>query len=152
MTPLLQQLPALVGVIVGALATYLATAAAERARWQRAQRSRWDESRMNAYAQYGVAVKHMAWLAVRIAAARGLPFTEEPLDPEVGVAQLAAAEGERTVRWETVLLLGDAETVAAARSWHQSVMQLVWFARGKLSGQTEWNHAIRHMEAKRDRF
>jgi hypothetical protein len=46
-----QQLPALIGVLVGALATYAATSAAERARWRRTQSVRWDDKRLTAYAE-----------------------------------------------------------------------------------------------------
>lgn len=50
------QLFVLAGVIVGALASYLTTAAAERARWKRALDSRWDDRRVEAYGSYARAV------------------------------------------------------------------------------------------------
>jgi hypothetical protein len=56
--PFLQQLPTLVGVLIGAAATYGATSLTERARWRRAQAVRWDEKKVNAYAEYANAVKH----------------------------------------------------------------------------------------------
>jgi hypothetical protein len=39
-----QELPVLAGVVVGALASYVAGAAAERTRWHRQQSARWDEN------------------------------------------------------------------------------------------------------------
>jgi phosphatidylethanolamine-binding protein (PEBP) family uncharacterized protein len=36
-----------------------------------------------------------------------------------------------TARWELVLLLGDPETITAARTWHRRVWNLEQFARGE---------------------
>ena len=52
-----QQLPALIGVVIGASTSYLVGAAIERARWRREQWARWDEKRAQAYAEYSHAVK-----------------------------------------------------------------------------------------------
>jgi hypothetical protein len=72
MIALLQQLPALVGVIVGAVTTYLLTSAAERTRWRRDHRVRWDGARMQAYVEYGNAVKRVVQAACSMAVTRGL--------------------------------------------------------------------------------
>jgi hypothetical protein len=66
-----EQLPALVGVVVGASASYLIGAATDRARWQRGQSARWDERRAQAYADYGYAVKALYMQGVRISNSRG---------------------------------------------------------------------------------
>lgn len=152
MGDLLRQLPALIGVLVGVSATYLTTSAAERARWRRSQAVRWDEHRLEIYAEYGHAVKRLSWLAARVAAARGFEHMVEPLDPDIGLAELAAAEGERAVRWESVLLVGSPGTIAAARTWHQAVVRLTWFARGRLDSVPEWEQAMRQMERDREEF
>ena len=75
---------ALVGVLVGAIATYAATAATERARWHRMQSVRWDEKRINVYTEYAHVLKQVITTALRIAAARegrlgdqGLPSKDE---------------------------------------------------------------------------
>jgi hypothetical protein len=73
------QLLVLLGVIIGALGSYLATAATERARWKRALDSRWDGRRVEAYASYGQAVKRMIMIASRIAAGRDLGSDTESL-------------------------------------------------------------------------
>ena len=59
MASVVQQLPVLIGVGVGALASYLVTSATERARWQRQQATRWDDKRAQVYAAYGYAVKNV---------------------------------------------------------------------------------------------
>jgi len=81
----LVQLPALVGVVVGAGASYLIGAATDRARWQRGQSTRWDERRAQAYADYGYAVKALYMQGVRIANSRGLGPGRELADTEAAL-------------------------------------------------------------------
>jgi hypothetical protein len=100
-----EQLPALIGVLLGAGATFGATFATDRARWHRDQSVRWDVKRADAYAEYAFAVKRIISLAVCIAAHRGAHSLGEPLSPDEGTELLADAEHERAVKWETVLLL-----------------------------------------------
>lgn len=140
---LADQLIVLAGVVVGALASYLTTAATERARWRRNLDSRWDDRRVEAYASYARAVKDVINVASRIAAARGLGNASEPLAPtEENLALLAAADAARASLWENVLLLGNPATVTAAREWHESAWRLEWFARGKLTSQdADWQEA-----------
>jgi len=45
------QLITLLGVIIGAFATFAVTTWTERLRWQRAIETRWDEKRFTAYAE-----------------------------------------------------------------------------------------------------
>ncbi|MFC0430794.1 hypothetical protein [Kutzneria buriramensis] len=84
MQAFVQQLPALLGVLVGALASYTATSAAERARWRRAQSVRWDDKRLTAYAEYAHAVKKVISISVRLAAHRGVHRDIDALPPEEG--------------------------------------------------------------------
>jgi hypothetical protein len=69
---LLQSLPALIGVTLGALATFLTSSATERSRWRRQQAIRWDDKRLSAYTEYANAVKRAISVSVRLAAARGV--------------------------------------------------------------------------------
>jgi hypothetical protein len=135
MESFLQQMPALLGVLVGALATYAATSAAERARWRRAQSVRWDEKKVNAYAEYAHAVKAVIAMALRILAPHSPGFDSDG-SPEEELAALDAAEEQRTMRWEAVLLLGSSEVVIAARTWHQNVFRLERLAHGQPSDMT----------------
>jgi len=88
---------------------------------------------LTAYAEYSVAVRRVAHLASRMAVARGFEHYAEPLPVEHGLAKLNAASADRAARWETVLLLGSPDTVAAARAWHRCVGQYEFFAHGLLS-------------------
>jgi hypothetical protein len=137
----LQALPALVGVLFGAGATYLSTTATERSRWQRTQSVRWDERRIATYTDYAHSVKHLITVIVRIAAFTKVHPDDDPLDPAEGLPLLAAAGEDRTVKWEAVLMLGSAEVIAAARAWHQSASELQALALKQPSALT-WIEAI----------
>ena len=133
----------LLGVIIGALASYLTTAATERARWKRALDSRWDDRRVEAYAGYAQAVKEIINVSSRLAGGRGIGGSNQPLSPtQENLDLLASAGAARASAWEGVLLLGHPDTVAAARKWHESVWRLEWLARGLITGDLEdWEKA-----------
>lgn len=148
------QLLVLAGVIVGALASYLTTAATERARWKRTLDSRWDDRRVEAYASYGRAVKDIITLSSRIYGGRGIAVNPEELSPtQESLELLASADIKRAAAWETVLLLGHPETVIAARNWHESVWRLEWWARGRITGEHEdWEKARSEVNRARSLF
>lgn len=152
MNVLLQQVPALLGVVTGAAITFLLAAAGERARWRRDQATRWDAARMQTYADYADAVKRVVHVATRMAAARGLRHSSEPIAIEEGQVQLALAAQALATHWERVLLLGDRATIEAARTWHQCVWQLEFYARGHLDGADGWQAALDAFERTRAEF
>jgi hypothetical protein len=147
-----QQLPALIGVMVGALASFLAGAASERARWRREQSSRWDDRRAQAYAEYGHAVKNVYVQCMRVAAMR----SQRPDGDQAGYAEALAGVSlltdERTAKWESVLLLGNPRTIAAARTWHRRVWQVERFARGERTDTEQWDALMEDIMADRARF
>jgi hypothetical protein len=123
-TPVVQQLLTLVGVVLGAGATYAATSRTERTKWQRSQDTRWDDKRLAAYSEYANALKRWLQVSYRLAAERGYSNGTQPVDRETGLHLLTEAEADRTVKWETVLLLGSPEAVRAGRRWHQAVWEI----------------------------
>ena len=137
----LQQIPTLVGVLLGAASTFAATSATERSRWRRHQSVRWDVDRLAAYSEYAHALKRKISIIVQIAARRGIHPNVDwtPSDNDDGV--LTAAEEERTIKWEKVLLLGSDEAVIAARKWHNSVFWLERVACGTRDDMT-WAEAV----------
>lgn len=151
---ILNQLLVLLGVIVGALGSYLTTSVIERARWKRSFDTRWDDRRVEAYASYGQSVKRIIVITSQIAAGRGFGANAEPLAPtQVNLDLLAAAEAERASQWETVLLLGHPKTVAAARNWHEHAWQLEAYARGRLTGSaSDWQEARNATDVARATF
>jgi hypothetical protein len=58
----------LIGVFIGALASYLTGTAAERALAARRPRVRWDTKQMEVYASYGLSVKRLISIANRLSA------------------------------------------------------------------------------------
>lgn len=64
----------------------------------------------------------------------------------------AQADAQRTKAWEAVLLLGDADTVAAAREWRWAVPQLERAARGVADDDFDRTAAVRRADEGRDRF
>lgn len=147
----LLQLPALIGVLIGVLATYITTTVQERSRWRRQQAARWDERRIAAYTDYAHAVKRVISVAVRLAAKRGVYEDDFWFGGEITEADLLMAEEERTTRWEAVLMLGDDAVVAAAREWHDVAFRLMRLALGQTSDLT-WNEAVRATGQARGRF
>ncbi len=152
MASVVDQLPALIGVVVGALASYLVSNSTERARWQRQQSARWDQTRAQVYAEYGYAVKSVFEFCKRLAAYRGLDTRSEPIDPAEGLGELGRLATERTAKWESVLLLGNPETIASAREWHRRVWHMELFARGERSDPAEWAGLLAEVAAARTRF
>jgi hypothetical protein len=118
------QVLTILGVLLGAAATFVATTATERIRWRRAQSARWDDKRLLAYTEYANAVKRSVRLCRRIAETRHLLPTGQPVDVDAAFIEIADAETERAMKWETVLLLGDPATIVAARAWHEQVWRL----------------------------
>lgn len=146
-----QQLPALVGVVIGALASFLAGAASERTRWRRERSSRWDERRAQAYADYGYAVKNVYVTSTRAAELR-LGGEEGSAAYHEALAELGRLKVERTATWESVLLLGHPETIAAARTWHREVWQVERFALGQRTDTGQWDAVHEEINADRGRF
>lgn len=99
---LLEQLPTLLGVILGAVATYGTTALTERRKWRREQSIRWDERRVGAYMEYASAVKKVISIASRLAVQDGQQVEHHFMAPEYRLADLEAAEQARTVCWEAM--------------------------------------------------
>jgi hypothetical protein len=153
MSSLVEQAPALLGVLIGALAAYAATALAERARWRRERLSRHQERQLQAYGDYALAVKRQLSAILRLAAARGLPGAVDGVGvlPQEGQRLVAEAEELRTAAWESVLLVGSDAAVVAGRSWHGAVGWMYRVALGPDSGQ-EWHQAVEAVGAARREF
>lgn len=120
-----------VGVLLGAGATFAGAALTERAKWRRTQRSRWDDRRLVAYSEFANALKRFAEVSMRMAAGRGYPNTGQPISAGDGEQMLAEAASEKTLKWEMVLLLGSVEAVAAGRLWNKAVWELSLVALGR---------------------
>jgi hypothetical protein len=152
MSGIVQQLPALIGVVIGAAASYLAGAAAERSRWRREQSSRWGDKRAQAYADYAYTVKNVYVQCMRATELRRQGADRDMAAYEAVLTALAKLTDERTAKWESVLLLGNPETIAAARVWHRRIWQAERFARGERSDDGQWDSVLEDINVARTRF
>jgi hypothetical protein len=132
------QLLTILGVAVGALASFVSTRMLDRTRWQREAALRWDTKRLDCYAEFATAIKQFMTIARRLCAGLGLPTAGQPLDPAAGLPALAAAEENMTVKWEQVLMLGSPGAITAARDWRHVAWHLEWFARGLRDDPAEY--------------
>ena len=148
----LNQLPAILGVIVGALGTLLVTSLTDRARWGRDQAVRWDTRRLDAYVAYAATVKEIHTLALRVSAPYRRYSMSRPIDREQGLELLAEASVRRTKAWEAMLLLGDEITVTAARAWQDAVGAEEHLCSGEPIDEMEWQSAVEAVDQARDRF
>jgi hypothetical protein len=151
---LVDQLPALIGVIVGAGLSFTSTTVVERGRWRRGQAVRWDERKLTAYAEFGNAVKDMVLLANRIAGGRGLNEHPQPLapDPE-NLTALAEAAAKCSLLNEQLRLLADEDTITASRALNHRAYRLEWFAYGRLDGGPDaWAAAYLEYRDARDEY
>jgi hypothetical protein len=148
------QLPTLIGVLLGAATSYFVTALTERANWRRRQVVRWDERRLAAYADYSNAVREKVLITSRIAATRGLNSNPEPLTADgAGFSLLDKAEARRAVLIETVRLLGDPKTMEAVHKLNRCVWHLEWIIRGHVAATAlQWEQAFDAYAKARDEF
>ncbi|MGC4900608.1 hypothetical protein ACLQ2Y_14865 [Micromonospora echinospora] len=149
---MMTQVAALVGVVVGTVGTMIATTVAERARWRRSQMVRWDERRLDAYADFTRAVKEIHLLALGMLSAHRPGARTPALDREEGLARLAEADVRHTLTWEAVLLLGDEVTVEAASAWRHAVRDLEQAARSLPDPPDDLTKLVRRADETRDGF
>jgi hypothetical protein len=151
MAILVQILP-LIGVVIGAAASYLVTAAAEKSRWRHSLQVRWDEKRVDAYSEYGSAVKNLFHLTLRIAAYRKIYEGGSPLSQEEADEPLRHANLDRARKWERVLLVGSPDTIVAARAWHELVWRMTDIVRADFADQIAWKRLLDESNEARSRY
>lgn len=148
------QLPALIGVVLGSGMTFSATYWVDRTRWRREQTIRWDERKFSIYLDYSNAVKDLVTIAARLA-------TNEPLESGIGPLErtaenfdkLDAAEARRTLASEALRLLVDPDTGTAAREMTRCAWDLCRLVR-KEPGRddSQWKRAFADYEIVRDDY
>ncbi|BAL87765.1 hypothetical protein AMIS_25450 [Actinoplanes missouriensis 431] len=148
-----QQFITLLGVLIGALATFAGTTWIERLKWRRSVQTKWDEKRFTAYVEYAAAVKRYITALRRVAGGMGLDSMAHPLDRSRGLPEIENAEMERAAAFESILLLGDQPAVDAARAWHRTAWELAFMIQGITpAGTEEWRNAMQKVWAARAEF
>ncbi|WP_109507984.1 hypothetical protein [Nocardioides speluncae] len=110
------QLFTLLGVVAGALASYLATSAAERARYKRQMATRWDERRLQTYIEFSTCVKDISANASRAREA------DDEASRDAFVEAMELAELQRTAHFEKLMLLASTPAIDVTHT----VNQLIW--------------------------
>jgi hypothetical protein len=146
------QIITLLGVALGALASFVSTRAIERSRWRREETLRWDSKRLECYGDFSAAMIRFITIEDRIAAKLGLPAVIEPQGGESGLTELAKAEAEVSLYWSQLLILASPEVVTAAQQWRNQAWLAESFARGHRSNATEFEAALRSRREARGRF
>ncbi|MFF7031295.1 hypothetical protein ACFZAK_25485 [Streptomyces albidoflavus] len=90
------QILTLVGVLIGALTSYFATASVERAKFRREMTTRWDERKLETYIEYVTCIKEISRAARDAGRAR-----DEGRDPAEALWAMEASENKRSVLFET---------------------------------------------------
>jgi hypothetical protein len=151
-----EQLPALGGVIVGAALSFVSGGLAARAQWQRTLSVRWDSARLAAYVEFLGEAKAIAMISLRLGATRGFrpdrePENVVPLGLEEGYALLADADARRSTKIEPILLLSDTPTIASAQALNDILRRMGAVARDDNAALGVWRATrIEYLRARAD--
>lgn len=131
------QIVTVAAVVTGALTTYLVTALGDRARYHREIARQWTDRKLESYTCYASDIKNLVTITRQITALHGLHEAAPGIDEEKAIALLDEAEVRRSASYETVRLIGDAETIRATRALNDAAHRLEWIARGKLEADPD---------------
>ena len=152
MAAFLQQLPALIGVVIGALGSYLAVVRGDRARFRREREARWEERRLAAYVDYAQALKRSVTLTYQVASHLGNDPHPHPLSLHEAEPQLAEAMAARDPAWEALLLLGSPDVVEMARAWVLTLIDMEQFVRRDTLDPAAWHALLEQQRDSRDGY
>lgn len=152
MSAFIQQLPALPGVVIGALGSYWAVARGDRVRFRREREARWEERRLAVYTDYARALKKSVTLTYRVAASLGNDPHPHPLTPEEAAPLIAEAIVARDPHGEALLLLGDPQVVAKAREWVATLLEMEEFLRERTEDPQAWQALLQRQRAGREGY
>jgi hypothetical protein len=152
MSEFIQQLPALIGVVIGALGSYVAVVRSDRARFHRERAARWEERRLAVYSDYARTLKKTITLACRVASHFGNDPHPHPLSPDEAAPLLAESTLARDPDGEALLLLGSREVVEKARVWVTVVLEMEQFLRDGTRDPAAWQALLERHRNGRDGY
>ena len=126
---LAEQVLPLVGVLLGAAATYVATSSNERSKARRDLEKDWRSRKAETYMSFLIATKRMRLVSAQMAAALDLDSESDPIELSEGVRRLVAADDDRGVAYEFVNVYGGRQVIESARALNRAVWGLEWLAR-----------------------
>ncbi|MER7675494.1 hypothetical protein [Streptomyces sp. NPDC096934] len=149
MSAFIQRLPALTGVVIGALGSYLAIVRGDRDRFRRERTARREERRLSVYADYARCLKRTVTLTYRVAARLGNDLHPHSLSHEEAAPLLAEAGDPAG---EALLLLGAPAVVEKARSWAVVVMEMERFGRERTRAPEAWQALLERQRRTREEY
>ncbi|MFG2417730.1 hypothetical protein ACGFWD_01535 [Streptomyces sp. NPDC048448] len=152
MSAFMQQLPALIGVVIGALGSYAAIVRGDRARFRREQTARWEERRLSVYADFARSLKRTVTLTYRVAAHLGNDPHPHALSHEEAAPLLAEAAEAGDPAGEALLLLGAPAVVEKARAWAVVVMEMERFGRERTRAPEAWQALLQRQREAREGY
>ncbi|MFF3446505.1 hypothetical protein ACFYXJ_05095 [Streptomyces sp. NPDC002667] len=152
MSAFLQQLPALAGVVIGALGSYLALVRSDSRRFERDRADRWDERRLAVYSEYARSLKKSVTLTYRVAAHLGNDPHPHPLALDEAEPLLARATDDRDPAGEALIMLGSRDVVDRARVWVTVVMEMERFQRSGTRDPQAWQALLERQRRGREGY
>ncbi|MEU6532591.1 hypothetical protein ABZ869_25770 [Streptomyces sp. NPDC046928] len=152
MSTFLEQLPALLGVVIGALGSYVVVVRGDRMRFRREQAARWEERRLAVYADYAQSVKNTVTVTYRVAARLGNDPHPDPLPLEEARPLLAEAAVRRDPSGEALIMLGSPAVVERARAWVVTAMEMERFVREGRVDPERWRALLERQRAGREGY
>lgn len=148
----IKQLPALLGLVIGALGSYVVVMRGDRARFRREQGARWQERRLAAYSDYALTLKKTVTLNRRVAAHLGHDGHRQPLPPDDAAPLLDEAADARSPGGEGLLMLGSPEVVDAAHLWALTVVELEALLRAPACTADTWSAQLEKQRVAREKY
>ncbi|KUL73354.1 MULTISPECIES: hypothetical protein [unclassified Streptomyces] len=152
MSAFLQQLPALLGVVIGAVGSYVVVVRGDRMRFRRERAARWEERRLAVYAEYAQSVKNTVTVTYRVAAQLGNDPHPDPLPLEEARPLLAEAAVRRDPSGEALIMLGSPTVVERARVWVVTAMEMERFVREGRVDPEHWRALLERQRAGREGY
>ncbi|MFI2644114.1 hypothetical protein [Streptomyces sp. NPDC018610] len=152
MSAFIQQLPALLGVVIGALGSYMAVVRSDRARFRRERTTRWEERRLAVYTEYARTLKQSVTLTYRVASHLGNDPHPHPLPLDEAEPLLTEAALARDPSGEALLMLGSPQVVERARAWVVVAMEMERFLRDGRREPEAWQALLQRQRAAREGY
>ncbi|MFF8594690.1 hypothetical protein ACF061_25210 [Streptomyces sp. NPDC015220] len=152
MDTFVQQLPALIGVVIGALGSYLAVVRSDRERSRRERKDRWEERRLAVYSDYARTLKKSVTLAYRVASHLGNDPHPHPLPLAEAEPLLTEAALARDPSGESLIMLGSPQVVERARVWVVVVIEMEGFLRDGRREPDAWQELLERQRAARQGY
>ncbi|GHH00209.1 hypothetical protein [Streptomyces lanatus] len=152
MSVFIQQLPALIGVVIGALGSYVVVVRGDRMRFVREQAARWEDRKLAVYADYAQSVKRTVTVTYRVAAALGNDPHPDRLSLEEAKPLLADATARRDPSGEALIMLGSPAVVDKARAWVVTALEMERFVRAGREDPEAWQALLERQRAGREGY